>query len=131
MMIPPSVAGFFSKYGIYVGVAIAASLILMLAYCQGKGAGEQEEINDQLEREVEFQGEINDANEGAASVRVEDRLTIEQQRRELQDAIEQGEDPDTVRARRGCIILRQQGRDTSSIAACRRFEGGSGTPVPD
>jgi hypothetical protein len=127
-MWPPNVVSFAQKYGVYVAIAGLVILILSVTYCTGSKAGKQSEINDQLERTIETQKKVTDANENSANSRVQDRVTIEQQQKELDDAISQSrEDSITLRQRRGCLIMRQQGRDTSNLASCRRFESSDGT----
>ena len=129
-MWPPNVVNFAQKYGIYVAVAGLVILILSVTYCTGSKAGKQSEINDQLGRTIETQKKVTDANEDSAAGRVKDRVTIEQQQKELDDAISQSyEDSITLRQRRGCLIMRQQGRDTSNLASCRRFEIPAGAPI--
>jgi len=93
--------------------------VLALAYCQGKSAGSADEIIDQQEREIETQRDVNEANEVSAESRVADTVISAQQEKELSDAIKATDDPDDRRVLRGCIILRQQGRDTSDLPACR------------
>ena len=70
-------------------------------------------------REVETQRDLGRANDNAGDQRVKDATTAAQQERELSDALKATNDPDRQRALRGCIILRQQGRDTANIPACR------------
>lgn len=111
-------------------IALAGALLLTLAYCQGKSHGKSEVEQKHLEAEIKILEEIGKANEHASATRAEDAIKIADQEKELQDAIESGADPSTIRARRGCIVLRQQGRDTSSIAICRGFEADGGTSVP-
>jgi len=65
------------------------------------------------------------ADTQAADQRVSDTQTIQQQREELRHEAEQASNPTDLRRRRGCAILRQQGRDTASIAACRGLAPGS------
>lgn len=117
--IPPQVAGFLSKYGIWLGIAALMTTILTVAYCAGRTAGKNVEVLKQQEREIETQRDINDANETAAGKRVEDAKREAAQKKELEDALKATDDPDRQRALRGCIILRQQGKDTSNLPACR------------
>jgi hypothetical protein len=99
----------------YVAIVAAIGLALLVAYCSG-GTGEK---NKQLEREVEVQQDIGAANTNASTARVEDAVRTTQEERELDAALKAVVGPDERRALRGCVILRQQGRDTSAIAACR------------
>lgn len=113
--IPP----FLAKYGIYIGLAALVVLALGLAYCEGHKAGKSGEIVKEQQRTIQTQQEVGNANENAAAARVSDATKSEQQKKELQDALNATNDPDKQRALRGCIILRQQGRLTKDIpAAC-------------
>lgn len=110
-----------NKIAFYAGLALLLGVILLLAYCQGRDDGKQGEEIKRLEREASTQKNINAADNKAADARVLDATRSAQQRKELHDALEAIADPDSKRALRGCVILRQQGRDTSRIPACGRF----------
>lgn len=110
-----------NKIAFYAGLALLFGVILLLAYCQGRDDGKQGEEVKRLEREATTQKNINAADNKAADSRVQDATRSERQRKELSDALEAINDPDSKRALRGCVILRQQGRDTSGIPACGRF----------
>lgn len=120
--LPLGLKAFLGKFGPYIAVAAMVVAVLTLAYCNGRSAGASREVNNELERTNEVQRQVGEANEVAGKARLEDRLTITQQKKELDDAIATGEDADTLRRRRGCLILRQQGRDTAGNPACRGFE---------
>jgi hypothetical protein len=106
----------------WVAAGVVILLILLsLAYCTGRSDGKKDEVIDQQSREIKTQGKVNDANEGAADRRVRDSRYTAEQQREIEDAVRNAKGPDDVRAQRGCVILRQQGRDTNSIPACRGF----------
>ena len=120
--IPPQVAGFLSKYGIWLGIAALMVTILFTAYCAGKTAGKNIEVLEQQEREIETQRDLGEANETAAGARVEDAKREAAQEKELTDALQATDDPVRQRTLRGCIIMQQQGRDTADIPACRRLE---------
>jgi hypothetical protein len=115
-MIP---AALLKKYGPYAAIALVAIGILSLTYCEGKKSGKTGEVIQQQEREIETQEKLGEANVGAADRRVEDAKKAVEQEKELIDALKTTQDPARQRVLRGCIILRQQGRDTSSISACR------------
>lgn len=112
-----------NKIAFYAGLAALLGLILLLAYCQGRDDGKTGEVVKQREREIEVQRDVGDANTNAAGTRVEDAVRSERQQKELTDALKATTDPDRQRALRGCVILRQQGRDTSRIPACSGSEG--------
>lgn len=101
------------------GVALLLCLVLLLTYCAGRDDGKTGEVVKQQEREIETQRDLNAANEGAAGARVDQTAKAAQQEKELTDAIKATDDPDRRRVLRGCVIMRQQGRDTSDIPACR------------
>jgi hypothetical protein len=108
------------------GIVMVVGLVLMLTYCAG-GAGERA---DQLEDTIEVQNKMGAADTKAADSRVVDAVRVAQEEKDLNDAIKAVGGPDARRAMRGCVILRQQGRDTSGIAACRGPAGGQGTSIP-
>lgn len=115
---------FFSKYGIYLGIAAAVALILGLAYCSGQKAGKSGEVVKEQQRTIETQQQVGAANENAAAARVSDATKAAQQERELKDALNATDDPNRQRVLRGCLIMRQQGRDTENIPACRGLTTG-------
>lgn len=115
---------FLSKYGIYLGIALVVAVVLGLTYCQGRNAGKSGEVVKQQERTIQTQTEVGNANENAATTRVEDAIAVRQQERELKDALDATDDPNRQRVLRGCLILRQQGRSDKDLpAACRPSAG--------
>lgn len=128
---PPQLAAFFSKYGVYIGIAVVGMLILTLAFCQGKQSGKQGEVINQQERELDFNAAEKGAAVTASDKRVSDVVRVAMEAKELQDALETETDPYARRVLRGCIVLRQQGRDTSGIPGCLRPASRPGTAVPD
>lgn len=123
MMIPP-LPPFLAKYGIYFAIAAAVIAVLMLTYCQGQKSGKSGEVVKQQGRTIQVQKEVGAANENAATARVSDTVKAAQQERELKDALEATDDPHRQRILRGCIILRQQGRNDKNLpAACRPSTG--------
>jgi hypothetical protein len=107
-----------AKLIFFGSIVLAVLLMGVLLYTVGRSDGKRGEVVDQLEREVEVQRGIGTADNVSAESRVRDAVRTEQQKKELSDALEATEDPDRRRALRGCVILRQQGRDTSGIPAC-------------
>lgn len=119
-MIPQvKLAEFAAKHAMKFIFALLILLVLLTAYCSGRKDGKTGEVVKQQEREIETQGKLGEANETAAGRRVEDAKIAAQQERELTDALEANQDPSRQRVLRGCVIMRQQGRDTSNISACR------------
>lgn len=104
------------------GVVIMA-LLLTLSYCTGKEDGSKDEVIKQQDREIEVQGQVSGANDTASDQRLRDYQYGAEQQREIEDAVRNAKGPDDVRAQRGCVILRQQGRDTSRIPACNGSQG--------
>ncbi len=98
----------------YLLIALFAAICLSLAYCV---------VREPAESSPAQTIQINPAelgvNANIADVRTEDAVRAEKQQREIEDAVANSTGPDDVRARRGCVILRQQGRDTSQLPACR------------
>lgn len=107
------------KWWPVLAAALLFSAMLTLAYCNGRSAGKQGEVVKQQKREIQVQHELGRANSNAAASRVLDAVTAEQQRRELEDALHSTQDLDRQRIMRGCVIMRQQGRDLSRIPECR------------
>jgi hypothetical protein len=115
----PQFAAFASKHAIKFVIVLVLLLVLLTAYCSGRKDGKTGEVVKQQAREIKTQEKLGDANTGAADQRVIDATKAVEQKKELTDALETTTDPDRRRVLRGCIIMRQQGRDTSSIPACR------------
>lgn len=109
-----------AKLIFFGGIILIIGVALLITYFQGRSDGKMGAENARLKREVEVQKNIGNANTNAAGTRAEDAARAAQQEKELNDALHVTQDPDRQRALRGCIILQQQGRDTSRIPACRR-----------
>lgn len=121
-MIPPQLAGFAAKHAMKFALVAVVLAFLLLAYCSGRKDGKTGEVVEAQEREIEVQEQVGDANSTAADQRVEDTKKAAQQEKELNDAIKETSDPTRQRVLRGCIIMRQQGRDVSKISACRGYQ---------
>lgn len=118
MTLPLAVLAFIKKWKFAIAGAVLLVAIFSLVQC-GVKIGRQGEVVKQQEREIETQIDLGKANEGAAAARVEEATRAAEQMEELKDALEATDDPDRQRVLRGCIILRQQGRDTTDFPACR------------
>lgn len=108
-----------SRWPLIVGIVVIIGACLLLAYCTGRSDGKKNEVISQQKREIEVQQKVGTANENSASKRLDDITKLQQQQREIEDAVRNASSPDDMRAKRGCVILRQQGQDTSAIPACR------------
>lgn len=115
---PFTLPPFLAKYGLYILGALLVVGILGLAYCKGQSAGKSHEVVQEQKRTIQTQQEEGSANENAAAARVSDQQKSDQQQKELSDAINSSNDPNQQRIERGCVILRQQHRDTKNIPAC-------------
>lgn len=115
----PAIAIFLKRWWPALAGALVLVSILSLAYCKGQSAGRSGEVVKQQKREIETQQDLGRANDKAGAQRLDDAMKSTKQEKELTDALQATSDPDRQRALRGCIILRQQGRDTSNIPACR------------
>jgi hypothetical protein len=115
----PPLPPFLAKYGIYLAIAGIVVAVLGLAYCKGQSAGKSGEVVKEQKRTIQVQQKVGVANENAAGTRVADATKAVQQERELSDALHATNDPSRQRVLRGCLIMRQQGRDTATIPACR------------
>lgn len=113
-----AITTFLKKWWPALAGAALLAVLLALAYCNGKSAGKSGEIVKQQKREIETQQDLGKANENAADARVQDAVKSERQQQELEDALKATQNSDRQRALRGCVVLRQQGRDTSNIPAC-------------
>jgi hypothetical protein len=108
-----------SKWPYLAAGVVIIGACLLLAYCTGRSDGKSGEVIKAQDREIEVKTKVGDANENAAGTRVEDATKLQRQQQEIEDAVRNAKGPDDVRAKRGCVILQQQGRDTSAIPACR------------
>ena len=115
----PAVVLFLKRWWPAIAGAAVLLAVLTLTYCQGRSAGKSGEVIQQQKREIETQQDLGRANEKAGDQRMKDAERSTAQQKELTDALAATNDPDRQRALRGCIILRQQGRDTSHLPACR------------
>lgn len=120
-----------SKWPYIAATVVIIGLCLLLAYCTGRSDGKKDEIIGQQKREIDVQQKVGDANENAADARVNDATKLQRQQQEIEDAVRNATGPDDVRAQRGCVILRQQGRDTTRIPACNGSQGRSRATVSD
>lgn len=122
-MIPPTVLALLKKWWPVLAAAALFGILLTLAYCEGRSTGKTGEVVKQQTRELKVQTKVGEANDGAAASRVADETRIALEEKELKDALDLTLDPDARRLIRGCIIMRQQGRDTTDIPACTRPAG--------
>jgi hypothetical protein len=120
LTLPP----FLAKYGFYLLGALIVAGILGLAYCEGHKSGKSGEVVQEQKATIKTQQEVGNANENAASARVADTQKSDQQGKELSNALQSSNDPNRARIERGCVILRQQHRDTKNIPACRGSSAG-------
>lgn len=116
---------FLAKYGFYILGALIVVGILGLAYCEGHKSGKSGEVVQEQKRTIQTQQEVGNANENAAAARVADATKSAQQEKELSDAIKSTDDPNRARIERGCVILRQQHRDTKNIPECAGSKAGN------
>jgi len=107
---------------IFVGGIIAILLLIVGGiYLAGHSAGKSGEVVKEQGRTIEVLNQVGAANENASAARVDDARRQEQQKQELNDAIKAATSPDDLRRRRGCAIMRQQGRDTSRLSECAGY----------
>ena len=104
-----------------LGLIVGAALCFPLAQCDGRRQGRQAAALELSRANTRYLQQKAKADELAADQRITDTIAVNRQEEELRDAIAATPDerPDAVRIRLGCERLRQAGRDTSSIAACR------------
>lgn len=110
-----------AKLVLFGGIALVLAALALSLYLTGRSDGKRGEVVQQQEREITNIREVGAADTKAADIRVKDAVRTEQQTKDLNDALNATDNPDQQRALRGCVILRQQGRDTSRIPACGRF----------
>jgi hypothetical protein len=110
---------FLAKYGIYLGLAAACRRYARARLLPGSIAGKSGEVVKEQKRTIQTQQEVGAANENASTARVADATKAVQQERELKDALNASNDPNRQRVLRGCLIMRQQGRNPKDLpAAC-------------
>lgn len=133
-MIPPFLVERFGKVGAKLtlvgGVLVLIGLAVLLSYCVGRGDGKAGEVVKQQDREIEILNDLIEASDNAEDARAADTDRIMLEEKELTDALKNTSDPDVRRALRGCVVMRQQGRDTRSIPTCTRPAGSRGAAVP-
>lgn len=119
-MIPPKLAAFGAKYGIYIGIALLAMVILILTYCQGRDAGRTAVEAEMAIASVEAMQTDAEAQANASAARADDAAKVNELREELANVVQDIPDtvPDPVAVASGCDILRRQGKDTATIPAC-------------
>jgi hypothetical protein len=120
----PPIPPFLVKYGLYIGIVALVVLVLALTYCEGHKSGKSGEVVKEQGRTIKTQQEVGNANENAASARVADATKAVHQEKELSDALHATSDPNRQRVLRGCLIMRQQGRDTKNLPECSGHSAG-------
>jgi hypothetical protein len=120
----PPIPPFLAKYGLYIGIVALVVLVLALTYCEGHKSGKSGEVVKEQGRTIKTQQEVGNANENAASARVADATKAVHQEKELSDALHATSDPNRQRVLRGCLIMRQQGRDTKNLPECSGHSAG-------
>lgn len=108
-----------AKLAFFGGIAVLIALGVLLAYCSGRSDGKTGEVVKQQGRTIDTLQDLGNANGDAANQRIDDMLNASAQAEELKNATQADDSADRQRIRRGCVILRQQGRNTADIPACR------------
>lgn len=115
-LIPNPVSSFVDAYRpvlIGAGVVLLVIALLALAYCSG-GSGARHADDQET---IQLQTHVIAADGNAADARVSDTVRIQNQQREIEDAVQNTSSVDDARRARGCIILRQQNRAAAAAAA--------------
>ena len=103
--------------------AILAFVVILIAvgviYTRGVSAGKTGEQLKNAKEDIIVVEKVTEANTAAAEQRVEDATRLQDQAQEIKDATRDAKDLDDARRKRGCVILRQQGKATDKIPACR------------
>lgn len=120
-MIPAFLIKKFGETGaklVFFG-SIAAILLAMVTgfVLYERHVGATGEVVKEQGRTIKVQEQAGEANGNAAAARVEGATRLEQQKTELKDAVNNATSPDDLRHRRGCAILRQQGRSKDAATA--------------
>lgn len=122
-MIPQFLIARFGSTGaklVFFGTIVAVLLLVVGGiYLAGHSAGKSGKVVKEQARMIDMIQKVGVANDNAAAARVDDAKRQDQQKQELNDALKNATGDDDARRRAGCVILRQQGRDTASIPACR------------
>lgn len=94
-----------------VWLALLFGIIILLAYCQGKGVGQTEADNQRLEGNAKTLENTSRANENAATARGEDQTRLQQEQTELQKATNNANSPaERRRAFHRCLRDQQTAR---------------------
>jgi hypothetical protein len=115
-IIPNPVSAFVEAYKpILIGAAVVLLIIALcaLAYCSG-GSGVRHADDQET---IQLQTHVIAADGNAADARVADTVQIQNQQREIEDAVQNTSSVDDARRARGCVILRQQNRSAAATAA--------------
>ena len=105
------------KWRLRIIIGALAAIALSLAYCKGQTAGQTGEQLKQADVAAKIDDRADKADANAADARVDSARQAATEAKELDDATRNAESPDDARRRRGCAILRQQGRDRAATAA--------------
>ena len=122
-MIPAFLVTKFGPLGakliFFGGIALLVIAVIGGFIAYERHVGATGEVVKEQARTIETQTKVGKANDAAAGARVESATKIAEQKQELSNAVADATSPDDLRRRRGCAILRQQGRDPAAIPACR------------
>lgn len=121
-MIPFAIPALAARWWkLALGIVLGAVLCFPLAQCRGERIGKQEAALALEQANTRYLTQKARADDLAAEQRLTDTIAVNEQERNLRDAIADTPDtaPDAVRIRLGCERLRRAGTDPASIPACR------------
>lgn len=106
---------------ILIVLLVTLPLTFLLGQCDGRRSESARQDAARAAANVEVVKKDGDAKTVAATERATDTILTDQKHKELIDAVQTAPDsaPDAARVRLGCERLRQAGRDTTAIPACR------------
>lgn len=118
-MIPRTILLFVRRHWVPLAIVAAAAAALAWARWSGVRHERAAELARTYAEAAALKERINAAERAAAEARLAQARREAGQEKELRDARKDAASPDDLRRRRGCAVMRQQGQDTSRIAACR------------
>lgn len=110
-----------AKLIFYGGIVLLVILAIGGFALYERHVGAAGEVHKQDQQIIRQQATVSRANDNAGDRRVVDAVTLQRETQEIANAHapQAGDTADSARVRGVCVILRQQGRDTSSYPACR------------
>lgn len=104
-----------AKAIVYGGIALMLTIAIGLFIWHERSIGAAGVIAKDQAATIQVQDQNAKAQDNAAAARVDATKREAQQQQELDNAIDNSQSPDDRRRARGCVVLKQQGVDTSRL----------------